>query len=266
MDALILANEPVLRLGVFLGVMAAMMTWELVAPLRRLEVPRVVRWSNNLALVAVDTAILRLLFPLLAVGVAGMAQQRGWGLLNQVEWRGWLEIALAFIALDFAIWGQHVLFHKIGWLWRFHRMHHSDTAFDTTTGVRFHPGEIVISMVYKLALVVVLGASPLAVIIFEVVLNASSLFNHGNVTLGRADKVIRKLIVTPDMHRVHHSTIRAEHDRNFGFNLSLWDRLFGTYLDRPSAGQQGMTIGLDQFRERRDARLDRLLLQPFRKD
>jgi len=264
MDTLVLQNEPALRFGAFAGAMLAMMVWELAAPRRRLAVPRLVRWSNNLALVALDTAVLRLAFPLLAVGMAQVALERGWGLFNLLDWPYWLEFALALLVFDFVIYGQHVLFHKVPLFWRFHRMHHADLDFDTTTGIRFHPFEIVVSMGVKLALVVLIGPSVLAVLVFEVVLNATSLFNHGNVSLGRADPILRRLIVTPDMHRVHHSVVREEHDSNFGFNLSFWDRLCGTYRAQPAAGQDGMTIGLDLYRSPRELWLDRMLLQPFR--
>jgi len=264
MDTLVLQNEPALRFGAFAGAMLAMMVWELAAPRRRLAVPRLVRWSNNLALVALDTAVLRLAFPLLAVGMAQVALERGWGLFNLLDWPYWLEFALALLVFDFVIYGQHVLFHKVPLFWRFHRMHHADLDFDTTTGIRFHPFEIVVSMGVKLALVVLIGPSVLAVLVFEVVLNATSLFNHGNVSLGRADPILRRLIVTPDMHRVHHSVVREEHDTNFGFNLSFWDRLCGTYRAQPAAGQDGMTIGLDLYRSPRELWLDRMLLQPFR--
>lgn len=263
MSETILQHEPALRLSAFVGVLAVMIVWELAAPRRRLEVPRVVRWSNNLALVALDTAILRLLFPLLAVGLASIAQDRGLGLLNLMELPGWLAFALAFLVLDFAIYLQHVAFHHAPVLWRFHRVHHADLDFDTTTGVRFHPVEIVLSMAIKLALVAGLGAPPVAVLVFEVVLNATSLFNHGNVGLGRADGVVRALFVTPDMHRVHHSAIRKETDSNFGFNFSFWDRLCGTYRAQPAAGHTAMTIGLERFRDGRELWLDRMLVQPF---
>ncbi|MFN2098936.1 sterol desaturase family protein [Altererythrobacter sp. MF3-039] len=264
MDQTILDNEPTLRLGVFLGVLSAMALWELAVPRRRQEIPRLLRWSNNLALVALDTAIMRIAFPVLAVGFAALSQERGWGLFNLVEVPGWLAFLAAFLLLDLAIYAQHVVFHKTPVLWRFHRMHHADVDFDTTTGIRFHPIEIVLSMLYKLALVGALGAPPAAVLVFEIVLNATSLFNHGNVTLGRLDPLFRKLIVTPDMHRVHHSVWREEHDTNFGFNFSFWDRLFGTYLAQPAKGHDRMTIGLAHFRERREQWLDRLLWQPFK--
>lgn len=264
MGAFLLQHEPALRFGAFCSVLAVMLLWELAAPRRRRALPRLLRWSNNLALVVLDTAILRLAFPMLAVGFAAVAQVRGWGLFNLVELPGWLVFALAFLALDFAIYLQHVVFHHVPVLWRLHRMHHADVDFDTTTGIRFHPLEIMVSMAIKLALVAVLGAPPVAVLVFEVVLNATSLFNHGNVTLGRWDKAVRSLFVTPDMHRVHHSVIREEHDSNFGFNFSLWDRLCGTYRAQPAAGHETMAIGLDHFRARRESMLDRLLTQPFR--
>ena len=263
MNDFLLQNEPTLRLSAFIGVIATMMLWELAAPCRRYEIPRLIRWLNNLALVVLDTAILRLAFPLLAVGLAAIAQERGWGLLNSIELPGWAEFTIAFLLLDFAIYLQHVIFHHVPVLWRFHRMHHADLDFDTTTGIRFHPVEIVISMGIKLALVTALGAPPVAVLVFEVVLNATSLFNHGNVSLGKLDRTVRTLIVTPDMHRVHHSSVRQETDSNFAFNFSFWDRLCGTYRAQPAAGHDAMEIGLERFRDRREAWLHRMLIQPL---
>jgi len=259
------SQEGALRLGVFLAVMAVMAAWELAAPLRRAEVPRVIRWSNNIALVALDTAIVRLMFPLAAVGVAAWAEGAGFGLLHGLALPGWVAVPLAMVALDLAIWAQHVLFHKVPWLWRLHRVHHADTHFDVTTGVRFHPVEIVVSMAIKMALVAALGAPVLAVLLFEVMLSAGALFTHANLSLpARLDSALRRVIVTPDMHRIHHSVRHVETDSNYGFNLSVWDRLFGTYRAQPQDGQTGMTIGIGQFRDAREAWIDRLLTQPFR--
>lgn len=265
MTETILANEPLLRLAVFLSVLAAMAGWELAAPRRRQDIPRVLRWTNNLALVVVDTIILRLTFPILAVGLALIAQERGWGLFNALDLPLWLAVLLSILLLDLAIYVQHVLFHAVPGLWRLHRMHHADLEFDVTTGLRFHPVEIVLSMGIKLAVVAALGAPAVAVLLFEVLLNATALFNHANIRLpGGLDRVLRWFVVTPDMHRVHHSVIPSETNSNFGFNLPWWDRLLGTYRAQPKAGHDGMTIGIEQFRTPRDLWLDRMLVQPLR--
>ena len=260
----ILASEPQIRLGVFGGVLVLMALWEVAAPKRRREIPRVLRWTNNLALVVVDTVVLRLSFPILAVGLAVMAEENGWGLFNIFDVPVWVAFLVSMVALDLAIYLQHVMFHAVPALWRLHRMHHSDLEFDATTGLRFHPVEILLSMVIKLAVVAALGPPAVAVLCFEVVLNASALFNHANIALPSGlDRVLRTVVVTPDMHRVHHSVVPAETNSNFGFNLSLWDRLLGTYRAQPRAGHEGMTIGIEQFRTRRDLWLDRMLVQPL---
>ncbi len=257
-------NEPVLRLGVFLGILAVMAIWEVAAPRRRVEIPRLLRWSNNLALVALDGLLVRLVFPVAAVGFALMVEDAGWGVLNWVRVPGWLAVLVAVLVLDLVIYWQHVVFHAVPVLWRLHRMHHADLEFDVTTGLRFHPLEILLSMVIKLAAIAVLGAPAIAVLVFEVVLNGSAMFNHSNVRLpARVDAWLRLVIVTPDMHRVHHSVVRVETDSNFGFNVPWWDRIFGTYRGQPDAGHEGMVIGLERFRTRRDLWLDRMLRQPF---
>jgi sterol desaturase/sphingolipid hydroxylase (fatty acid hydroxylase superfamily) len=223
------------------------------------------RWSNNLALVAVDTLVVRVTFPVVAVGLAAMAEQRGWGLLNSFQLPPWLGFGLALLALDLVIYLQHVMFHAVPALWRLHRMHHADLEFDVTTGLRFHPGEIVLSMGIKLAAVAALGPPAAAVLVFEMLLNATAMFNHGNIRLPPGlDRVLRWLVVTPDMHRVHHSVRTEETNSNFGFNLPWWDRLLGTYRAQPATGHEGMTIGIDRFRTRRDLWLDRMLIQPLR--
>ena len=261
----IFAAEPQLRLGVFLGVLAIMALWELLAPRRRRDIPRVIRWSNNLALVVIDTIVLRLTFPILAVGLAIMAQERGWGLFNIVEVPAWVAVLASVILLDLVIYLQHVMFHAVPALWRLHRMHHADLDFDVTTGLRFHPIEIVLSMGIKLAMVLVLGPPAVAVLIFEVLLNATAMFNHSNVRLPLGvDRVLRLVMVTPDMHRVHHSILPQETNSNFGFNLPWWDRLLGTYKAQPAAGHDAMTIGIEQFRTPRDQWLDRMLVQPVK--
>jgi sterol desaturase/sphingolipid hydroxylase (fatty acid hydroxylase superfamily) len=261
----IFAAEPQLRLGVFLGVLAIMALWELLAPRRRRDIPRVIRWSNNLALVVIDTIVLRLTFPILAVGLAIISQESGWGLFNFIDAPAWVAILVSVIVLDLVIYLQHVMFHAVPALWRLHRMHHADLDFDVTTGLRFHPIEIVLSMGIKLALVLVLGPPAVAVLIFEVLLNATAMFNHSNVRLPLiVDRFLRLIMVTPDMHRVHHSILPEETNSNFGFNLPWWDRLLGTYRAQPAAGHEAMTIGIEQFRTPRDQWLDRMLVQPVK--
>jgi sterol desaturase/sphingolipid hydroxylase (fatty acid hydroxylase superfamily) len=261
----ILATEPQLRLIVFLGVLVAMALWELAAPRRRQEIPRVIRWTNNLGLVVIDTILLRLSFPILAVGLAVIAQDRGWGLFNIMEAPGWVAVVVSIVVLDLVIYLQHVMFHAVPALWRLHRMHHADLEFDVTTGLRFHPVEILLSMGIKLAVVMALGPPAVAVLIFEVMLNATAMFNHSNVRLPTfVDRILRLIVVTPDMHRVHHSIRPEETNSNFGFNLPWWDRLLGTYKAQPKAGHEDMSIGIEQFRTRRDLWLDRMLVQPVK--
>ena len=258
-------NEAVIRIAFFLGILIALAAWEFAAPRRRREIPRLLRWSNNLAVVALDTLLVRLSFPVLAVGLAVYAEERGWGLLNVFDVPAWLGIAVAVLALDLAIYLQHVMFHAVPALWRLHRMHHADLEFDVTTGLRFHPVEILLSMVIKLAVVAALGPPAVGVLIFEVLLNATSMFNHSNIDIPRpVDRILRLFVVTPDMHRVHHSITPYETNSNFGFNLPWWDRLLGTYRAQPEKGHLEMTIGIEQFRTRRDLWLDRMLIQPIR--
>jgi sterol desaturase/sphingolipid hydroxylase (fatty acid hydroxylase superfamily) len=260
-----LPYEPMIRLGAFAGIFAVMAFWELLAPRRDLEFGRGLRWPNNLGVLVVDTLVLRLVFPTAAVGLVAEAQ--GWGLFNAFAVPGWLAVISSVILLDLAIYLQHVLFHAVPALWRLHRMHHADLAFDVSTGVRFHPIEILLSMLIKLTLVAALGIPALGVLLFEVLLNATSMFNHGNVRMPeRLDRVLRWIVVTPDMHRVHHSATPRETNSNFGFNLPWWDRLFGTYRAQPAAGHDAMIIGIEQFRDPGELRLDRMLLQPFRDD
>jgi len=257
--------ELAIRLAAFAGVFAAMALWEFLSPRRPWAVGRVARWPSNLGMVAVDAVAVRLLIPTAAAGVALIASERSFGLFHWLGWPGWLAGLLGFVVLDLVIYGQHVVFHKVPWLWRLHRMHHADLDIDVTTGVRFHPIEILLSMLIKIATVALFGIPAGAVVAFEVVLNATSMFNHSNAAMPAwLDRVVRLCVVTPDMHRVHHSVVRAETDSNFGFNLPWWDRLFGTYRAEPSAGHDGITIGLPIFRDRRELRLDRLLTQPFR--
>jgi sterol desaturase/sphingolipid hydroxylase (fatty acid hydroxylase superfamily) len=261
----VFAYEPYVRLGAFGGVFVAMAIGELLGPRRKQAIRRGLRWASNLGVVVVDTLLVRLVFPTTAVGLALLAEAHGWGLLHAMVLPIWMAVVSAVVLLDLAIYFQHVLFHAVPALWRLHRMHHADLEFDVTTGLRFHPFEIVLSMTIKLAVIAALGAPAVAVLIFEVLLNATSMFNHGNVRIPLGlDRALRWLVVTPDMHRVHHSILGPETNSNFGFNLPWWDRLFGTYRAQPAAGHDGMTIGIEQFRDPRELRLDRMLLQPFR--
>jgi sterol desaturase/sphingolipid hydroxylase (fatty acid hydroxylase superfamily) len=259
--------EIALRLGCAAAVFAIMAAWELLAPRRDLSIGRLWRWPSNIGIVLVDAALVRLLIPTAAVGAALYAAGHGIGLLHWLDLRLSVAALLGFLILDLVIYVQHVVFHHVPWLWRLHRMHHADLDIDVTTGLRFHPFEILISLLIKIAAVLAFGIPPVAVIVFEVVLNATSQFNHSNVSMPRAlDRVLRLVLVTPDMHRVHHSVVSAETDSNFGFNLPWWDRLFRTYRAQPQAGHGGMTIGLPIFRDRNELRLDRMLIQPFRSD
>jgi sterol desaturase/sphingolipid hydroxylase (fatty acid hydroxylase superfamily) len=257
--------ELAVRLAAFGGVFAVMTVWELLAPRRPWSIGRAARWPSNLGILAVDAVAVRLLVPTAAAGVALLAAERGFGLFHLIAWPSWLAGLIGFVVLDLVIYGQHVIFHRVPWLWRLHRMHHADLDIDVTTGVRFHPFEILLSLLIKIAIVALFGIPAIAVVAFEVVLNATSMFNHSNASMPRwLDRVVRLIVVTPDMHRVHHSVVRAETDSNFGFNLPWWDRLFGTYRAEPAAGHDGVTIGLPVFRDRGELRLDRLLTQPFR--
>jgi sterol desaturase/sphingolipid hydroxylase (fatty acid hydroxylase superfamily) len=261
----VVAHESVIRLSCFGGVLLLMALWEALAPRRRLTVGRPRRWFSNLGLVALDALVTRLLAPLSVVGVALLAGEHSWGLLNDVALPAWLAVALSVVALDLVIYWQHVMFHAVPLLWRLHMVHHADLDFDATTGVRFHPIEIIISLGLKSAAVLLLGAPALAVLIFEVLLNGTSLFNHGNVRLPAwIDRVLRLVVVTPEMHRVHHSVLTRETNSNFGFNLPWWDYLFGTYKAQPAAGHDGMTIGLAHLRDEGQVeRLPGMLLLPF---
>lgn len=264
-EQFVLANEPMIRLGFFLGVFVAVAVWEVLAPQRALTVSKSVRWFSNLGLVALNTGVLRLVFPMAAVGLAAFCADKGWGLLNHFQVPPQVAIPLAVVAMDFVIWLQHVMVHAVPLFWRLHRVHHADVDYDLTTGSRFHPLEMVLSLSIKLATVTLLGAPVVAVVIFEVVLNAAAMFNHGNIRLPVAvDRVLRWFIVTPDMHRVHHSVEEDETNSNFGFNLPWWDRLFGTYRAQPRAGQLGMQIGLYGHRDLREvAHLGGMLRMPF---
>lgn len=252
-----MTHEPVIRLGFFFGVLVAMALWEAVAPRRVLTVNKPLRWFSNLGLVVVNTIAVRATFALGAVGIALVAQERGWGLFNNLALPGWLAVLCAVLALDLAIYLQHVMFHAVPVLWRLHMVHHADLDIDVTTGLRFHTIEILLSMGIKAAAIILLGAPAAAVLIFEVLLNATSMFNHSNVRMPVwLDRMLRILVVTPDMHRVHHSIIKRETNSNFGFNLPWWDYLLGTYRSQPSQGHEEMTLGLKQFRD--ESKADRL--------
>ncbi|HXH73158.1 MAG TPA: sterol desaturase family protein [Mariprofundaceae bacterium] len=258
-------NAEQIRLPIFLGILAVMALWEIAAPRRQLGQPKGGRWASNLLLVAIDSVLVRLLIPMGATGAALWAANHGIGLLHVVELPATVAIVLAVIVLDLVIYAQHVAFHAVPILWRLHMLHHSDRDIDASTALRFHPLEIILSMLIKIAVVILIGAPALAVLLFEVILNGMAMFNHGNVRLpAPVDRLLRLAVVTPDMHRVHHSVIRRETNSNFGFNLSLWDRLFGTYRPQPEAGHDGMTIGLDQFQQSPTANLKWMLGLPWR--
>lgn len=261
-------NELLWRGGVFLALFATFAGLEALVPRRVRSLSRQRRWATNLALTVLNTLALRglaILLPLLAIGAALDAEAQGWGLLNGVDWPGWVELVLAVLILDLAIWAQHLVTHKVPLFWRFHRVHHADRDMDVTTGFRFHPVEILASMGLKVGLVYALGPSALAVLVFEVLLSGTALFNHANVALPvGVDRVLRLVLVTPDMHRVHHSVHREEHDSNYGFCLSVWDRIFGTHVPQPKAGHDAMTVGLE-WQDERPARLAWVLGLPFRR-
>ena len=261
-------SETTIRLGAFFGIFAVMALWEVAAPVRDRVAAKGRRWATNWAISIANagvTAVMKLGFSAAAVIAAQGANQAGIGLFNQLGWPAWLEVVVVFLALDFAIWFQHLLSHKIPVLWRLHRVHHADRDIDVTTAIRFHPIEIALSMLFKIALVYALGAPVIAVILFEVVLNGSAMFNHANIGLGRAERWLRLAVVTPEMHRVHHSVHRHEHDANYGFNLSIWDRLFRTYVAEPEGGERGMTIGLSEHQDDAPTRLGWSLAFPFKR-
>ena len=264
----LVANEPAVRVAIFAAAFALIATSEMVTPRRPLTVPRRSRWPSNLAIVLLNTVLVRALLPVTAVSMAMLAEERGWGLFHSSgPLPAWLVIPATVVLLDLAIYLQHVLFHAVPILWRLHRMHHADLDVDVTTGARFHPIEIVLSMLLKFGVIATLGAPPLGVFVFELLLSTGSLFNHGNLRLPlRVDGILRWIVVTPDMHRVHHSVTAEETNRNFGFTFSWWDWIGGTYRAQPAAGHAGMALGIAQFRNVSDLRLDRLLLQPVLDD
>ncbi len=258
--------EIAVRLGFFGSVLLIMTLWELLAPRRPLTVRKAPRWASNLSLVMLNIVLARLLVPITAMSAAIIAQTRAWGLLHLVNWPSWVEVVIAVVAFDLAIYLQHVMFHAIPMLWRLHKVHHVDLDIDVTTGLRFHTLEILLSAIFKLAIVVIVGPAAIAVVIFEVLLNATSMFNHSNIRMPDwTDRLLRLAVVTPDMHRVHHSVLRNETNSNFGFNLPWWDVLLGTYRAQPLAGHEAMTIGVASLRnEQQVDRLPGMLLLLFR--
>jgi sterol desaturase/sphingolipid hydroxylase (fatty acid hydroxylase superfamily) len=256
--------EAIIRLGTFFGILIAMATWEVLAPRLVLKTSKLVRWFSNLGIVFINTVSLRLFLPVLAIDIALKAQANGWGLLNNYHLPSWISIILGVLILDLIIYLQHMMFHTVPFFWQLHMMHHADLDFDVTTGLRFHPIEIFMSMGIKIAAIVVFGTSVISVLIFEVILNGTAMFNHGNVRLPlNIDRMLRLFVITPDMHRVHHSVTIRETNSNFGFNFPWWDRLLGTYRAQPAAGHEGMTIGLSQFRDKKRLTLPWMLALPF---
>lgn len=256
--------DALIRLSAFVGVLGIMASWEIMSPRRRLTTSKLRRWTANLSVVVLNTLVIRMLFASGAMGAALLAADQGWGFLNRVSLPAWIEGLLTVMMLDFVLYLQHVMFHAVPAFWRLHMMHHADLDCDVTTGARFHPGEVVLSMLIKLGAVVLVGATPEAVLAFEVLLNATSMFNHSNVWMPlAADRLLRWIVVTPDMHRIHHSILPRETNTNFGFNLSWWDRLLGTYRREPMQGQEGMILGLEQFRDSARLTLAGMLVLPF---
>ncbi len=254
-----------IRFGFFIAVLGIMAVWEILVPRRVLNVSKSMRWMNNLGIVALNTIILRLIFPAAAVGMAAITDTQDWGILNYIQFPIWFAVIVSVIIMDAVIYFQHVLVHAVPVLWRLHRVHHADLDFDVTTGSRFHPIEIILSLLIKFATIIMLGPPIIAVVLFEVLLNSTSMFNHANVQIPqKVDRLLRWFVVTPDMHRVHHSVENDETNSNFGFNLPWWDRLFGTYRNQPRAGHKQMIIGINTFRDRQHCTLlPGMLAMPF---
>ncbi len=256
-------SEAAVRMTVFIILFAAMAVWEIVAPRRALATGRAGRWFSNLVIVFINTILVRVIFPVMPVALAVAAGARGWGLLNSFNGPSWLEFVIALVLLDLSVYLQHVMYHVLPPLWRLHLVHHADLDVDVTTGLRYHPVEIIISFMARLSAVAVIGPDPLAVAVYEIALNGMLMFDHGNVRLpAGADGILRSVFVTPEMHRVHHSAVIRETNSNFGFILSWWDRAFGTYRPQPAAGHEGMETGLRQYRDEGGLSLPRLLVLP----
>ncbi len=262
----VIQNEPVIRLSFFFGCLAAVGLWEILRPKRILTAPKGWRWMNNLGLTFFNSFLLRFTFPVLAVGMAIIAEEKSWGVLNLIQMPLWLAVVIAIILQDLIIYAQHVAFHHIPIFWRLHKVHHADVDYDVTTGARFHPIEIVLSMMIKLGVVLLLGPPVVAVILFEIILSSMAMFNHANARLPKSvDRLLRPILVTPDMHRVHHSIHHPEFNRNFGFNLAIWDRIFGTYKEQPDDGHAEMTIGLPEYQANRKQSALWMILLPFKR-
>ena len=260
-------DQGFIRLLVFASVLVIMASAEALWPRKKRVMTRPTRWFNNLSLSVINSIAIKVLGPITAIAVADYALDNGYGLLGMLPLPLWLEILLGFVILDLLIYFQHVLSHRVPMIWRFHKVHHADRDIDVTTGIRFHPIEVLFSMLYKCVFILILGPLPIAVFLFEVFLNGSAMFNHANVRLPLwLDKVLRLIIVTPDMHRVHHSIIRKETNSNYGFFLSIWDRIFKTYIDQPKLGHDDMVIGLDEYQTKSPASLVWSLKTPFKQD
>jgi sterol desaturase/sphingolipid hydroxylase (fatty acid hydroxylase superfamily) len=257
-------NELQIRLSFFIGILTIIALWEVLFPRRKLQYSKFIRWYSNIGISFLSSFLMRLIFPLLAVEFAILATSYNWGLFYILNFSHWLLIPISVLLLDFVIYMQHRLFHKVPLLWRLHKMHHSDLDYDVTTAIRFHPIEIMLSMFIKIAMILLFGVPVLAVIIFEILLNGMALFNHGNIYIPpRIDKFLRLFVVTPDMHRVHHSLVTKETHSNFGFNFPWWDRFFHTYIDQPEKNHTSMTIGIPEFRKKKYLHIYWLLAQPF---
>jgi len=255
------------RLTIFSGVLVAMIAWEIIAPRRQILISRWQRWSANFALSILSMLLMRITIAAAALWAANKGLENNWGLLHIVELPTVVSFVVSIVLLDLAIYGQHRASHRWKWLWRFHKVHHTDLDFDVTTAIRFHPIEIFISMCYKVICILIIGADPVAVLIFEIILSSCALFNHSNINIPLAiDKVIRLVLVTPDMHRVHHSVIQSERDSNYGFSISIWDRLFKSYTAQPKQGHKEMTIGLPQYQHITDVSIQKLLLMPLKRE
>jgi len=253
-----------IRLSLFVGLFSLLALAELIWPRRPLQVAKNRRWLANIGIIVTDSLVVRLLFPVLPITLAATAQTNSWGLFNLIPVTGWPELIAGLLILDLIIYLQHRLFHRIPLLWRLHRMHHTDLDLDVSSGTRFHPLEIALSLLIKMAAVLVFGISPLTMLLFEVILNATSMFNHANLAIPLSiDRWLRLVLITPDMHRVHHSVLPKETDSNFGFSQPWWDRLLGTYRDQPKEGHTGMTIGLHEYRNQQELGFWRLLRIPF---
>ena len=264
MNMFLIDNEVFLRLSFFMGIFLCMALWEMLAPRRALTHKRLARWPNNIGLMVFNSFLVVLVFPIAAVGTALYAAEKGWGLLQIISLPTWAEGLAAIVVLDLLIYFQHVLFHRVPLFWRFHRMHHTDLDIDVTTGARFHPIEILLSLAIKMGIVLTIGAPAWSVIVFEILLNGTSMFNHSDIFIpAGTDRILRLLVVTPDMHRVHHSVIIRETNSNSGFNFPWWDRVFRTYRAQPEAGHIDMTIGLANYRDPKWLTFRWMLMIPF---